>query len=177
MIKVVVLRSDEGKITHKDIVEKPYNEVAKSITKKALEEWNPENSDFTAIRTKFEIRYKLPINPELYDTLQELNLEMFREGNELVVNIPVLTISFDNAWLGDSYLDRRMYIIAPYIDNEEVKQLEDYLVDATKEPKKIQQESEELALGEEELRRLEEGLEELEVQKPKKSRKRRKKSK
>ncbi len=145
---------------------------------RALEEWNPENSDFTAIRTKFEVRYKLPINPELYDALQELGLEMFREGNELVVNIPVLTISFDNAWLGDSYLDKRMYIVAPYIDDGEVQQLEEYLVDATKEPKKIQQESEGLTLGEEEIRRLEEGLEEIvEEQRPKKGRKRRKRSK
>lgn len=175
-IRIVILRADEGKITSKEVVEKPYEDVAKDVATKALKEWNPQNSDFTAIRTKFEVRYKLPINPELYDALQELNLEMFREGNELVVNIPVLTISFDNAWLGDSYLDKRMYLIAPYIDEDSVKQLEEYLADATKEPKKIEQQAPELTLGEEELQRLEEGLAELE-EKPRKGRKRKRKSK
>ncbi|BEP17564.1 hypothetical protein PYJP_09160 [Pyrofollis japonicus] len=170
-----MIRADEGKITEEDIQEGNFGEIAKAVSKKALEEWNPESSDFTAIRTKFELRYRLPIDPDLFDKLQEYNFEMFREGNELVVNLPVLTISFDNAWLGDSYLDKRMYLIAPYLDEEEAKQLKEYLVDATKEPKKVGTGEAEITLSEEELKRLEEGLEEVEEEKPRKKRRKRKK--
>ncbi|KSW12333.1 hypothetical protein CF15_06225 [Pyrodictium occultum] len=171
-MKILVIRSDEGKLTRSDVVEGDFNTVAKDIVRKALEEWHPSESDLTALRTKFELRYKLPIDPDLYDKLVELNLELMREGNELVVNLPVLTISFDNAWLEDAYLDRRMYVISYYLDEAAKRQLEEYAIEATKEPKKMGGEAQ-LSLGEEEIKRLEEGLEELE-ERPKKRRRSRK---
>lgn len=172
-MKVLVIRADEGKLTSSKIIDGDYNAVAKEVIKRALEEWNPGESDLTAIRTKLELRYKLPIDPDLYDKIRDLNLELAREGNELIVNLPVLTISFDNAWLDDAYLDRRMYIVSIYLDDSAKQQLEEYAIEATKEPKRIDT-SQSITLGEEELRRLEEGLTEIEEEKPKRRRSKRK---
>ena len=172
-MKVLVIRADEGKLTSSEIIDGDYNAVAKEVIKRALEEWNPGESDLTAIRTKFELRYKLPIDPDLYDKIRDLNLELVREGNELIVNLPVLTISFDNAWLDDAYLDRRMYIVSIYLDDSAKQQLEEYAIEATKEPKRIDT-GQSITLGEEELRRLEEGLTEIEEEKPKRRRSKRK---
>jgi len=172
-MKVLVIRADEGKLTSSEIIDGDYNAVAKEVIKIALEEWNPGESDLTAIRTKFELRYKLPIDPDLYDKIRDLNLELVREGNELIVNLPVLTISFDNAWLDDAYLDRRMYIVSIYLDDSAKQQLEEYAIEATKEPKRIDT-GQSITLGEEELRRLEEGLTEIEEEKPKRRRSKRK---
>jgi len=173
-MKVLVIRADEGRLTSSEIVDGEFNEVAKDVVRKALEEWNPAESDLTALRTKLELRYKLPIDPDLYDKIMDLNLELVREGNELIVNLPVLTVSFDNAWLDDAYLDRRMYIVSVYLDDAAKQQLEEYAVEATKEPKRIDT-GQTMTLGEEELRRLEEGLAEIEVEKPRRRRSKRKK--
>ncbi|ALL01100.1 hypothetical protein Pyrde_1052 [Pyrodictium delaneyi] len=173
-MKVLVIRADEGKLTSSEIIDGDYNAIAKEVVKRALEEWNPGESDLTAIRTKLELRYKLPIDPDLYDKIMDLNLELVREGNELIVNLPVLTISFDNAWLDDAYLDRRMYIVSIYLDDAAKQQLEEYAIEATKEPKRIDT-GQSITLGEEELRRLEEGLTEIEEEKPKRRRSKRKK--
>ncbi|BES81339.1 DUF2286 domain-containing protein [Pyrodictium abyssi] len=172
-MKILVIRADEGKLVSSDVVEGDFSEVAKDIVRRALEEWNPAESDLTAIRTKFELRYKLPIDPDLYDKIMDLNLELIREGNELIVNLPVLTISFDNAWLDDAYLDKRMYIVSLYLDDAAKQQLEEYAVEATKEPKRIDT-GQPLSLGEEDLKRLEEGLEEIEEEKPKRRRRKKK---
>lgn len=172
-MKILVIRADEGKLVSSDMVEGDFSEVAKDIVRRALEEWNPAESDLTAIRTKFELRYKLPIDPDLYDKIMDLNLELIKEGNELIVNLPVLTISFDNAWLDDAYLDRRMYIVSLYLDDVAKQQLEEYAVEATKEPKRIDM-GQSLSLGEEDLKRLEEGLEEIEEEKPKRRRRKKK---
>ena len=181
MVKVLVVRSEEGRIVSSEVVEKNLEEVAKDVARRALEEWSPGSSDFTVLRAKYEIRYKIPLsNPDIVDIVRELGLEAMREGQEFfVVQVPVYTISFDNAWMGDAYHDKKMYIVALYLDEESKRQIEEYAVEATREPKKLSPEPQ-LAIGEAELKALEEGLRELEEEeeKPRKrSRRRKKKSK
>jgi hypothetical protein len=175
-LKILVIRSEEGKIVESKVIDSDLAELVKSITQKALDEWNPASSDFTVLRAKYEIRYKLPIKPELVDIARDLGLDMMREGNELIVQVPIYTISFDNEWMDDSYTDRKMYIVALYLDDEGRKQIEEYAVETTKGPKKIDYGSaSQLSLSAEELKALEEGLKELEQEeKPKRTRGRRK---
>jgi len=177
--KVVVIRADEGKITESKIVEDEMDKIVKGITRKALEEWEPSRSDLTVLHSRLELRFKKPLPPEVADAIFNLNLEYSFEGNDVIINLPVLVVSFDNRWIDETkYEEKRIYVIAPYIDNNTVKQLEEYAKDTTKAPKDITsfaEGSSQLELGEEELRRLEEGLREVEEEeKPRRRRRRRK---
>ena len=174
-MRVVVLLSVEGNIESKEIVEGEVDKIVKDVATKALSMWDPSSSDFTVIRSYLELRYKLPINPELYDKLLELNLEVEKIGNtEIAVKLPVYTISFDNQWLEDAYIDRRMYIVAPVLDDESLDQLIEYAKDATRGPKKVGEAAESISLDEDALRRLEEGLTEAEETEKTRSRSRKK---
>ena len=178
MPKIVVVKSVEGKIEDSRVIEGELTNIVKEIARRTLEEWNPEKSDFTIIKARYELRYKLPISPDLYDIIDELNLEKFREENNLIVVVPVYTISFDNEWLEDKYHDKAIYVVTYYIDEEEKKQIEEYAAETTKAPKGFQQGGLELSLTEEDIARLEAGLEEeVQTSKPKKYKSRRSKRK
>jgi len=176
-LKVVVVRSEEGKIVSSEVLEGDIGEIVRRVAEQALKEWNPLNSDFTVLRAQYELRYPTPPpDPGIVDIGRELGLEMMREGNELVIIIPIYTISFDNSWMGDAYMDRKMYVVAVYLDELSKKQVEEYAAEATKEPKRLEGGAGGLTLTEDQLKALEEGLKELEEEKPKKRRRRRKKS-
>ena len=170
MPKIVVVKSVEGKIEDSRIVEGELTNIVKEIARKTLEEWDPERSDFTIIKARYELCYKLPISPDLYDIIDELNLEKFREGNNLIVVVPVYTISFNNEWLEDKYHDKAIYVVTYYIDEKEKKRIEEYAAETTKAPKEFQQEDLGLTLTEEDIARLEAELEEEETQTSKKRR-------
>jgi hypothetical protein len=177
-VKILVIRSEEGKITKEEVVEGELPLITKKYAEEAFAEWDPGSSDFTVLRGKYELRFKLPIDPDLLDVIEELNLDKRIELNELVVEVPLITISFDNEWVGDNYYEKKMYVIVPHLGSEEVMQeIKNYAREATKEAKRLSDFAEpQISLSEEELRRLEEGLEELEkTEKPKKKRRRRKK--
>ena len=160
VIPVLVIRSVEGKIEDVKIhTDKSLEDVLREYGKKALDEWNPSLSDFTIMKTFYELRYKLPIDPDLYDIIEALELEMMREGNELVVKLPVYTISFDNRWSGDSYRDLKVYVVTYLIDEKVKDQLVEYAAETTAREKTLEPS---VTLTEEQLQRLEEGLREAE---------------
>ncbi len=160
IVPVLVIRSVEGKIEDVKIyTDKSLEDVLREYGKKALDEWNPALSDFTIMKTFYELRYKLPIDPDLYDIIEALELEMMREGNELIVKLPVYTISFDNRWSGDSYRDLKVYVVAYMIDESVKKQLLEYAAETTAREKSLEPS---VSLTEEQLQRLEEGLREAE---------------
>ncbi len=182
IVPVLVVRAVEGKVEDVKIIQdKGLEEVLKEYTKKAVDEWDPTLSDFTVMKTMYEIRYKLPISPDLYDVFTALELPMKRSGNEIYVEIPVYTVSFDNRWSEGAYRDIKVYVITYYFDEDMKKQIIEYAAETTAREKRLEQP---LELSEEQLRRLEEGLEEAErleaeeeEEKPRKrSRGRRKKS-
>ncbi len=173
MSKTVIVHAEEGKLVASKVVNKIVEEVVKELAKKALEEWDPSSSDFTVIKTTLEVRYKLPIDPNLYERLIELNLEMMREGNDLVVRIPIYTISYDSSWIEDAYHERKIIVLSPYLDDEGKRQLEEYAIETTREPKRLET-TPQLQISEEELKRLEEGLREIEEEKPEKPKRTRK---
>jgi hypothetical protein len=181
-VKVLVVRSEEGKIVEKNILEGELADIAKTYAEKAFKEWDPARSDFTVLKSKYERRIQLPIDPDLLDAIEALNLEKRIEPNELVVEIPLITISFDNEWIGENYHEKKMYIIVPYLDAGFEEEILRYAIDATREAKNLaalEGETGGLTLSEEELKRLEEGLEEIEQaeKKQKKRRSRRRKKK
>jgi hypothetical protein len=180
VLSVLIVRAEEGKVVESRVEDTKLEDAARAALLKAAETWNPLTSDLTAVHGELELRYKLPIDPDLYDRVMELNLEVMREGNEVIVKLPVIVISFDNEWLGDKYRDKKIYVVSHFLDEESRRQVEEYASEATKEPKSLEGSvlPQELEISEEEMRRLEEGLEEAEEEKPRKRKKStRKKSK
>ena len=160
IVPVLVIRSVEGKIEDVKIyTDRSLEDVLREYGKKALDEWNPMLSDFTIMRTFYELRYKLPIDPDLYDVIEALELEMMREGNELIVKLPVYTISFDNRWSGENYRDLKVYVVTYLIDESVKNQLVEYAAETTAREKSLEPS---VTLTEEQLQRLEEGLREAE---------------
>lgn len=160
IVPVLVIRSVEGKIEDvKVYTDKSLEDVLREYGKKAIDEWNPALSDFTIMKTFYELRYKLPIDPDLYDVIEALELEMMREGNELIVKLPVYTISFDNRWSGESYRDLKVYVVTYLIDENVKNQLVEYAAETTAREKSLEPS---VTLTEEQLQRLEEGLREAE---------------
>ncbi len=176
----------EGRVENSVIEEGTLDQILKKYALKALDYWNPLKSDFTIIKTRIEVTYKLPPPDhiiELLDHAEEQQITTSKEDNTLVLSIPVYTISYDNEWYGDAYRDRRIIVIAPYIDLDEKAKIEEYASEATGEARRLEEpihvEPEPLQLTEDEMRRLEEGLKELEEEpvkeKPRKRGRRRKK--
>jgi len=163
--KVLVIRAEDGRIVQSTIEEGRIEEIVKNYARRALSEWEPIYSDFVVLRDKYEVRLKLPISPEQFEKFSKYGLERTPDGYA-VFSITIYTISFDNFWVEGSYQDRKMYLIAPYVDENIKKELEEAAAGSTI----IQQTS---VGGEVDLSELEEELEEIEEEeKPKKTRKR-----
>ncbi len=133
MVKVLVLRSEKGRITEKEIIEGDLVEVVRSVAKKALEEWDPSSSDFIALKDLKEVELKLPLKPEVVDLLREYG-SLARAGDKAVGQIPVFTISFDNMMLGeDKIIENKIYLIAPYLSEDIETELEAMAAEYTAE--------------------------------------------
>ncbi len=163
--KVLVIRAEDGRIVQSTIEEGRIEDIVKNYARRALNEWEPIYSDFVVLRDKYEVRLKLPISPEQFEKFSKYGLERTPDGYA-VFSITIYTISFDNFWVEGSYQDRKMYLIAPYVDENIKKELEEAAAGSTI----IQQTN---IGGEVDFSELEEELEGLEEEeKPKKSRKR-----
>ena len=132
-MKVVVIRSERGKITEKSVVEGKIEDIVKDAARKALEEWEPANSDFIAIKDLREVELDLPLNPDLVDFLREYG-SLSRVKDKAVARIPIYTISFDNVMISeDRYIENKIYLIAPYINDDLVAELESMAAEYTAE--------------------------------------------
>lgn len=174
MQEYIVIEANEGRIVEKKNVQDEPGRIVKEYAEKALKQWDPLSSDFTVIRSKIEIAYDLPMDPDTFDRIEQLGLERAREERKLIVTIPVYTISYDNKWEGNYYQDKKIIVIAPYIDDNEVEQIKQYAVEATSGPTQLTEDYE-IQLSEDAIERLEEGLKEIEEEeeKPRKKRRRR----
>ncbi len=166
--KVLVIRAEDGRVVQSIIEEGKIEDIVKNYARRALNEWEPIYSDFVVLRDKYEVRLKLPISPEQFEKFSKYGLERTPDGYA-VFSITIYTISFDNFWIEGSYQDRKMYLIAPYVDENIKKELEEAAAGSTL----IQQ----TTMGSEaDFSELEEELEELEEEeKPKKTKRRRRK--
>ncbi len=118
-MKVLVIRAEHGKVTESLVVDGDLYGVAKEYAGKALEEWDPVNSDFIVLRDVREIRLKLPLDPQLFDTLRNLGVPLRKEGGEAVAEVPFILISFDNVMLGENeYQENKIYVISLYLGDE-----------------------------------------------------------
>jgi len=121
-VRILVIRAEEGRIVEKEYVEGDLAEVAKKVAAKALEEWDPETSDFVVLRDQRDV--EIPpelVNPKNFDVFREFNLrrEKTEEGTQAVITVPLYTISFDNISIGDeAFIEKKIYLIVPSVIEE-----------------------------------------------------------
>ena len=149
--KILVVRAEDGKIVESKIVEGSITSIVKDIASKVLNKWDPESSDYVIIRDKYEVSLKLPLTKEQFERFSKFDIRRTSEGYA-VFNIPVYVVSYENEWQGDDYVDKKVYVISLYVDDNVKKEIEEWALESTKERRRTY----EIELSEEELKELEE---------------------
>ncbi len=144
-MKVLAVRAERGQVVKDEIIEGSLTDVVRRKAAEALNEWNPELSDFIVLRDYRELELPLPLKPELVDLFREIG-SLSRTEDKAIGRFPVYTISFENAMKGeDQYVEYKIYLIAPYINDDVRTELEAEAQDITTEkepPSGIKEEKE-----------------------------------
>jgi hypothetical protein len=138
-MKVVILKSENGKITSETFVDDNIGNVVRSVASQALKEWNENTSDFVIMKDMQEVRIPMPLKEETYEKLK--NLLVGREGSNAIAKIPIYIISFENEWSNDNFVDKKVYIVSYYINDDNKKELEEYAQDLTQQDGKRNEEA------------------------------------
>ena len=130
--EILILDSEHGSIKDTRVVKADnlWN-VVKDEAKKLIDLWEPSFSDFVIIKENYEISLSLPLTKEQFEKYSKFNIRRSREGYALV-NIPVYIISYDNEWIEDDYLDKKVRIITYYVDEEYVEEIKSWAEQITK---------------------------------------------
>jgi len=131
-LKTIVVRSKQGKLEEYNVVEGNFKEVVLNVVKKALEAWDMDFSDFIVMRDRYTMQVKLPLTKEQYEEYSKYELRRL-SSSEAELRIPIFIVSFNNEWRGEDYVDKEVYVIAPYIDEEEAKDIRELATNATME--------------------------------------------
>jgi len=124
--KVLVINFENGSVVESKVVDEAIDEVVKKLLIDILPKWSPENSDLIVMKHEHEVILKLPLSKELYESIAKFGLSR-RSESEVSARIPVYVVSYDNMWVGDELVDRKFYLVAPYV-NEDVKREIELLV-------------------------------------------------
>lgn len=141
-MKVIILKSENGKITSEKLVEGEIGKVVREVAMKALEEWNESTSDFIIMKDSQEAKLKLPLKPNVYEEVK--NFLAGKEKGEAILRIPVYIISYDNVWKEEDFQDKRVYVISYYVDDKIKDDLIKYAIDVTSENKKEEEPMEDI---------------------------------
>lgn len=128
-MKIIVIKSENGNVSKKDIVDGNIPEVLRTTANEALKEWNENSSDFIIMKDMHEVHIPLPLKPQTYELLK--NYIKSRTKTEAVAEIPVYVISFDNEWIESDFKDKRVYVVSPYIDEKSENELLEYAKQVT----------------------------------------------
>ncbi len=132
-MKTIVARSRQGKVEEVEVLETGLKEVIKNVVLKALEMWDLESSDFIVMRDRYTTTVKLPLTKEQYEEYSKYELRRL-SGSEAEVRIPIYVVSFNNEWRGDDYVDREVFVVAPYINDQQLEDIKELASNATAEP-------------------------------------------
>jgi hypothetical protein len=128
--KVLVVRAEEGRIVEERIVEGSVYSVVKDVVSKALRDWIPEESDFVVVRENYKVTVKLPLSSEEYERYSRYGLRRTGSG-EAEFEIPVYLVSFANEWSGEDYKDRKIYLVAVYVDEKLKEEMASWAAEST----------------------------------------------
>ncbi len=143
MSQIMIVRAKEGQLVSKNMLEGEFKEVVKKTVLDALSLWQLDNADFTVIRDpQYPVEAKAPITKDQYDLYSKFDLQRASNGS-VVYHLPVYIISFDNVYMEDSYLDKEVLVVAPYVDQISEQHIVDLALDSTKPPSEEGSEEEE----------------------------------
>ncbi|MEM1625930.1 MAG: DUF2286 domain-containing protein [Sulfolobaceae archaeon] len=128
-MKIIILKSENGRITSENIVEGKLSEVLKEVAAKALKEWNEATSDFVIMKDTQDVKIPKPLKPEIYEAVK--NFLVGRDENFAHAKLPLYIISYENEWSNDNFIDKKVYIVSYYVNDDNKKELEEYAKDIT----------------------------------------------
>ncbi|BFH74450.1 DUF2286 domain-containing protein [Sulfurisphaera javensis] len=140
-MKVIIIKSENGNVSKKDIIEGDLGSVLRKAATEALAEWNENASDFIIMKDMHEVHIPLPLKPQTYEALK--NFLKSRTKTEAIAEIPVFVISFDNEWVESDFKDKRVYVVSPYIDENSEKEITEYAKQVTSPVQEVEEEEEE----------------------------------
>jgi hypothetical protein len=142
MASIIIVRAKEGNLVSKNIVEGDLKEMVRKTVAEALALWNLESADFTVIRDpQYPVTAKAPITKEQYDLYSKYELQRTTNGS-VMFNVPVYIISFDNVYLEDTYVDREVLVVAPYVDKVAEDHIVELALESTRPPSEEKEEAE-----------------------------------
>lgn len=139
-MKIIVVKSENGNISRKDILEGDLGGILRSTANEALKEWNENSSDFIIMKDMHEIHIPLPLKPQTYEVFK--NFIKSRTKQEAIAEIPVFVISFDNEWIESDFKDKKVYVISPYIDEKSENDILEYAKQVTSSQQEVEEEVE-----------------------------------
>ncbi|TRM87773.1 DUF2286 domain-containing protein [Sulfolobus sp. A20-N-G8] len=120
-MKILVVKSENGKVTSEKIMEGEIGKVIREVAKSALDEWNELTSDFIIMHDSQEVRVPLPLKPDVYEVLK--NFLVGKDKREAIAKIPVYIISYENEWKESDFQDKKVYVISYYINDDMKKEV------------------------------------------------------
>ncbi len=132
-MKVLTIRAERGRVVQDEVVDMDLRELVKRKAAEALSEWDPETSDFIVLKDEREVELPLPLKPELVDLFRSIG-SLSRTKDKAIGRFPIYTISFENRMISeDKYVEYKIYMLAPYIDDDIKAELEAEAQDITTE--------------------------------------------
>jgi len=129
--KIIIIEADRGSIKHRELREGNLEEVVKEVTVEVLNLWDPTKSDLIVMRHEHDIEVPLPLTKDQYERYLKYNLRRVSQ-EKAKFTIPLYIISYDNEWIGEDVVDNKVRVVAPYIDDITVKELEELAISTTK---------------------------------------------
>jgi len=140
-LKTIYIRAEKGKVVETTMFEDRPENVVKEAAREALEEWDPSLSEFVVLKDEERVTLELPLPKELEEIIKDFVVEKKNE-KEIVIRYPYYTISFDNRKINEDYIEYKIIIIGPYINDDFTAWLETLAADIVSEhnpPKGIEE--------------------------------------
>ncbi|MCS7107535.1 MAG: DUF2286 domain-containing protein [Acidilobaceae archaeon] len=133
---LLIVRAERGKVVESQVSDGDLNSIVKAYVIKAAEEWDPARSDFIALRDEREVEVD-DVDVAALKELERAGGRWTRTRGSFKIVFPLYTISFDNAMLSEKeYVENKIYLIAPYINEGLKEQLELEAAEITSPPDK-----------------------------------------
>ncbi|MEN2999957.1 MAG: DUF2286 domain-containing protein [Acidilobaceae archaeon] len=131
---VLIVRAERGRVVSSEVYDGDLSSFVRAYVIKAAEEWDPARSDFIALKDEREAEVD-NLSAAAIRELERVGGRGIRGRNSFKVVFPVFTISFDNSMLSEKeYVENKIYLIAPYINEELKEQLEIEAAEITSPP-------------------------------------------